>query len=195
MSLLLGIFPKYRPIGFKYSGLIFGDYQYGHSVNKYKTNYIPILLCYHTLLSQITIIKCLLFIIVHWMVRLCGGAHEILGIHAPLFPKSGVVESSWGGGVVVCWWIGWVVMERVNGTLWEVVLWWDGCVEVLICNLQTYIDLNWKKIAKYDQIDRLNCVDPDIESCHIIFSKNNCINFKLLIIHLETFEVINSIKL
>ena len=37
---------------------------------------------------------------------------------------------------------------------------------------------------------------PDIESCHIIFSLNTYINFKSpLIIYLETFYVINPVKL
>ena len=45
---------------------------------------------------------------VYWMGRLCGGAHEISGIKAPLFPHGGWLEGSWGGCVVVGWVMGWV---------------------------------------------------------------------------------------
>ena len=39
------------------------------------------------------------------MGRLCGGAHEISGIKAPLFPHGGWLEGSWGGvGWVDGWW-------------------------------------------------------------------------------------------
>ena len=33
------------------------------------------------------------------MGRLCGGAHEISGIHAPLFSMDRWLEGSWGGWV------------------------------------------------------------------------------------------------
>ena len=64
------------------------------------------------------------------MGRLCGGAHEILGIKAPLFLRGGWLEGSWGG------WVGggrvgvsgvghgvggWVVVAWVME--WVVVLW------------------------------------------------------------------------
>ena len=49
------------------------------------------------------------------MGRLCGGAHEISGIKAPLFLHGGWLESSWGG-----WVCGWVVVGLVMG--W----WWGG---------------------------------------------------------------------
>ena len=39
-------------------------------------------------------------------------------------------------------------------------------------------------------------LDLNVESCHIIFSQNTYMNFKvLLIINLETFQVINPVKL
>ena len=50
--------------------------------------------------KQHRIFACDLFI-VYQMGRLCGGAHEILGIKAPLFLHGGWLEGSWG---VVGWW-------------------------------------------------------------------------------------------
>ena len=51
------------------------------------------------------------------MGRLCGGAHEISGIKAPLFLHGGWLEGSWGGVVggcmvVVVWgWVcGWILV-------------------------------------------------------------------------------------
>ena len=40
------------------------------------------------------------------MGRLCGGAHEILGIKAPHFLCGGWLEGSWGGAVVADGWVG-----------------------------------------------------------------------------------------
>ena len=45
------------------------------------------------------------------MGRLCGGAHEISGIKAPLFLRGGWLDGSWGGwvvGLVIGWVGGWV---------------------------------------------------------------------------------------
>ena len=63
------------------------------------------------------------------MGRLCGGAHEILGIKAPLFPYSGWLEGSWGGvggggmGHRVGGWLvmGWLGLEVVGGCCGGVV--------------------------------------------------------------------------
>ena len=57
---------------------------------------------------------------VYQMGRLCGGAHDILGIKAPIFLHGWVVY--WGGGVggggvgVVRWgwWGGWVLEQWVG---------------------------------------------------------------------------------
>ena len=61
------------------------------------------------------------------MGRLCGGAHEISGIKAPLFLHGGWLEGSWGG------WVlgggmghgvdGWVCGGRVG---WLFGWWWCG---------------------------------------------------------------------
>ena len=40
------------------------------------------------------------------MGRLCGAAHEISGIKAPLFLCGGWLEGSWGGWVMVGWVVG-----------------------------------------------------------------------------------------
>ena len=62
-------------------------------------------------------------LIVYRMGRLCGGAHEISGIKAPLFLHGWVVGGFWGwvggGGVVAGWW---VAGGGVGG------FWWDGWV-------------------------------------------------------------------
>ena len=42
-------------------------------------------------------------LIVYRMGRLCGGAHEISGIKAPLFLSGGWLEGSWGGWEMVGW--------------------------------------------------------------------------------------------
>ena len=49
-------------------------------------------------------------IVVYRMGRLCGGAHEISGITAPLFLCGRVVGGFWGGWVKVVGWglVGWV---------------------------------------------------------------------------------------
>ena len=47
-------------------------------------------------------------LIVYQMGRLCGGAHEISGIKAPLFLHGGWLEGFWDGWVVVGWVVGWV---------------------------------------------------------------------------------------
>ena len=47
------------------------------------------------------------------MGMLCGGAHEISGIKAPLFLCGGWLEGSWGWWVVVGWVGGWVVVGLV----------------------------------------------------------------------------------
>ena len=48
------------------------------------------------------------------MGRLCGGAHEMSGIKAPLFLHGGWLEDSWGGWgwwlVVVMWVGGWILV-------------------------------------------------------------------------------------
>ena len=54
--------------------------------------------------------------------RLCGGAHEISGIKAPLFLHGGWWEGSLGGWVVVGWVVGWVVV----GWVMEWVVGWVG---------------------------------------------------------------------
>ena len=61
------------------------------------------------------------------MGRLCGGAHEISGIKAPLFPQGGWMEGSWGwvGGWLCRWvvlWVGLVVRLGVV-VLWGVGMW------------------------------------------------------------------------
>ena len=43
-------------------------------------------------------------IFVYQMCRLCGGAHEISGIKAPLFLCGWVVGGFLGGWVGGCWW-------------------------------------------------------------------------------------------
>ena len=69
------------------------------------------------------------------MARLCGGAHEISGIKAPLFLCGGWLEGSWGGWVGGWWWWdgswgGWVVGQVMVG--WVGVghglggCWWGG---------------------------------------------------------------------
>ena len=60
-------------------------------------------------------------LIVYRMGGLCGGAHEISGIKAPLFPCGGWLEGSWGRWVVVVWVIGWVGGDGVSGL--GVVVW------------------------------------------------------------------------
>ena len=55
------------------------------------------------------------------MGRLCGGAHEISGIKAPLFLHGGWLEGSWGGWVMMAWVMGWA-----GG--WVVVGWVMGWV-------------------------------------------------------------------
>ena len=60
--------------------------------------------------------------IVYRMGRLCGGAHEISGIKAPIFLHGGWLEGSWGG-----WggsWGGWVGLEVVGGWVGGVVVLW-----------------------------------------------------------------------
>ena len=60
----------------------------------------------------------MLSIFVYRMARLCGGTHEISGIHAPLFLRGWVVLGSrrWGeDGVVVC---GVVGSGVIYGCLW-----------------------------------------------------------------------------
>ena len=57
------------------------------------------------------------------MARLCGGAHEISGIHAPLFFHGWVVLGSrgWGGrwgGMMCVVGVGWSMSDR----------WWVGVV-------------------------------------------------------------------
>ena len=62
--------------------------------------------------------------IAYRMGRLCGGAHEISGIKAPLFLCGGWLEGSWGGwvcgggvghGVGGWWWGGGGVGHGVGG--------------------------------------------------------------------------------
>ena len=55
------------------------------------------------------------------MGRLCGGAHEISGIKAPLFLCGGWLEGSWGGWMGGCWWGVWVDFGGVGG---EGLGWW-----------------------------------------------------------------------
>ena len=64
------------------------------------------------------------------MGRLCGGAHEISGIHTPLFNVGGWLEGSCGGwvfggvgGLVVVLSVGWVAVG-----VWEL---WGGCLVVV----------------------------------------------------------------
>ena len=49
------------------------------------------------------------------MGRLCGGAHEISGIKAPLFLHGGWLAGSWGGWVVGWWLEGWVGVCVIGG--------------------------------------------------------------------------------
>ena len=53
-------------------------------------------------------------IFVYRMGRLCGGAHEISGIKAPLFLRRWVGVVGWGGEWVVVGWV-WVGVGWVNG--------------------------------------------------------------------------------
>ena len=64
------------------------------------------------------------YIFVYQMGRLCGGAHEISGIKAPIFLCGWV-----GGGGGVGWvGVGWVVVRWVGvvGWWWVGVGWWWG---------------------------------------------------------------------
>ena len=55
------------------------------------------------------------------MGRLCGGAHEISDIKAPLFLHGGWLEGSWGGWMGGWWWDGWLGGGGVGGWGWG---WW-----------------------------------------------------------------------
>ena len=66
------------------------------------------------------------------MGRLCGGAHEISGIPAPLWLHGQVVEGflKWVGGWVVVGWMsggvgGWVGVGGGVGGWWD-GWWWGG---------------------------------------------------------------------
>ena len=66
-------------------------------------------------------------IFVHQMGKLCGGAHELSGIKAPLFPWVGGCRVLWvGGGWLDGWVVGWVRWMVVAG--WVVVGWMGGTV-------------------------------------------------------------------
>ena len=78
-----------------------------------------------------------MYIFVYRMGRLCGGAQEISGIKATLFPHGGWLEGSWGGWVLVGWVDGWVGVCVVVGWVglvmrlgvvggWVVLLWGVG---------------------------------------------------------------------
>ena len=60
------------------------------------------------------------------MGGLCGGAHEISGIKAPLFLHGGWLEGSWGGWVVVGWVMGWMGGYWWGG--WGMESWVGGVV-------------------------------------------------------------------
>ena len=57
------------------------------------------------------------------MGRLCGGAHEISGIKAPLFLHGRWLEGSWGG-----WMGGWWLVGLLGGWVVVVVMWVVGWV-------------------------------------------------------------------
>ena len=60
-----------------------------------------------------------MYLVVYRMGRLCGGAHEISGIKAPIILRGWV---GGGGVVVVVWVVGWMGVGMVG---W-VLVWWGG---------------------------------------------------------------------
>ena len=65
------------------------------------------------------------FLSIEWVD--CGGAHEILGISAPICPMDGWLEGSCGW-LVVLWWGGWCCAGEGWGDDGVVVYWVGGCV-------------------------------------------------------------------
>ena len=71
------------------------------------------------------------------MGRLCGGAHKISGMKAPLFLHGGVgvVTWVWWGGWVIGWWVGGKVGCGFDGGCrggWCASEGWGGWCEVIV---------------------------------------------------------------